>query len=235
MVEPSATVPPAGPPSEHPSLEDPGYRCAVLELLGLLAYGEVAAFNRLAKDAQHAPALADQLVLSRMAAGELSHVDGLEQYVASFGGDLTASMEPFRGVLGDFDDRTSPRDWWERLMKTYIGYGIVFDFQREVSGGLDPQTRAVVDGVLADNGHADYVVSVLIPAIAAEPQLGARLALWGRRVVGDALGVAQHALAEHPVLAQLVSRVRPEDDAAKLLNRLAGVHSARMERLGLNA
>ena len=32
-----------------------------------------------------------------------------------------------------------------RLIKTYVGYGLVLDFQREVSVRLDPEVRAVVD------------------------------------------------------------------------------------------
>jgi hypothetical protein len=52
-------------------------------------------------------------------------------------------------------------------MKTYVGYGLVLDLQRAVSAHLDAETRAVVDEVLADNGYADYVVSVLGPVLAA--------------------------------------------------------------------
>ena len=39
---------------------DPQYRNAVVDLLGALAYGELAAFERLAEDAKLAPTLADK-------------------------------------------------------------------------------------------------------------------------------------------------------------------------------
>ncbi|GAA4966885.1 hypothetical protein GCM10023238_38440 [Streptomyces heliomycini] len=39
---------------------DPQYRAAVVDLLGALAYGELAAFERLAEDAKLAPTLADR-------------------------------------------------------------------------------------------------------------------------------------------------------------------------------
>jgi hypothetical protein len=223
-----------GAPGTH--LDDPAHRAAVLDLLGLLAYGELMSFARHADDAEHAPDLPGRITLSRMASGELSHLDALERYIGSLGGDLETAMLTYADVLGDFDARTVPRDWWERLMKTYVGYGLVLDFQREVSGRLDAQTRAVVDEVLADNGYADFVVSVLAPVLAAEPQLGARMALWGRRVVGEALGLAQHALIDHPSLVVLLtSGVDDEAEAAKVLNRLAGGHARRMNRLGLTA
>jgi hypothetical protein len=228
-----ASEPTATPPH---SLDDPAYRAAVLDLLGLLAHGELASFARLADDAAHAPDLMGRLVLSRMAAGELTHIDVLEQHVARLGGELEAEMLAYADVLGDFDARTVPRDWWERLMKTYVGYGLVLDFQRELGGRLDPVTRELVAEVLADNGYADYVVSVFAPVLAAEPQLGARLALWGRRVVGEALGIAQNALVKHPSLVQLLaSGVDDEAEATRVLNRLAGGHARRMDRLGLTA
>lgn len=218
------------------SLDDPAYRAAVLDLLGLLAHGELASFARLADDAAHAPDINGRLMLSRMAAGELSHIDVLAQHVARLGGELEAEMLSYADVLGDFDARTMPRDWWERLMKTYVGYGLVLDFQRELGGRLDEQTRALVEDVLADNGYADYVVSVLAPILAAEPQLGARLALWGRRVVGEALGIAQNALVRHPSLVTLLSGgADDEAEATRVLNRLAGGHARRMDRLGLTA
>lgn len=216
-------------------LGDEAYRTAVLDLLGLLAHGELTTFARLANDAEHAPDLAGRITLSRMAAGELSHLAVIEQFVTRLGGELEAVMLSYADVLGDFEARTVPRDWWERLMKTYVGYGLVTDFEREVSGRLDAQTHAIVEDVLADNGYADYVVSVLAPVIDAEPQLGSRLALWGRRVVGEALNLSQNAMVRHPSLARLLGGEDDAAEAAKVLNRLAGGHARRMGRLGLTA
>lgn len=216
--------------------QDPAYRAAVLDLLGLLAQGELTTFARLADDAVHAPDLAGQLTLSRMASGELSHLDVIEQYVVRLGGELEAVMLSYADVLGDFEARTVPRDWWERLIKTYVGYGLVLDLQRAVSAHLDEESRAVVDEVLADNGYADYVVSVLAPVLATEGQLGARLALWGRRVVGEALGLAGNALRRHPTLVMLLTEGRGgEAEATRALTKLAGGHARRMARLGLTA
>ena len=43
-----------------PSLDDPAYRAAVVDLLGVLAYGELSAFVRLAADAALAPRIGDE-------------------------------------------------------------------------------------------------------------------------------------------------------------------------------
>lgn len=218
------------------TVADPAYRAAVLDLLGLLAQGELTTFARLAADAAHAPDLSGQITLARMASGELSHLDVIEQYVVRLGGDLQTVMLSYADVLGDFEARTVPRDWWERLIKTYVGYGLVLDLQRAVSAQLDEESKTVVDEVLADNGYADYVAGVLGPVLAAEGQLGARLALWGRRVVGEALSLAQNALRRHPTLVVLLTQGSGGDaEVTRVLNKLAGGHARRMGRLGLTA
>jgi len=43
--------------TDSAALQDPGYRHAVVDLLGAVAYGELSAFERLAEDAQMAPTL----------------------------------------------------------------------------------------------------------------------------------------------------------------------------------
>ncbi len=52
-------------------------RAAVLDLLGVLAYGELSAFDRMAADARMAPTVAARAALSGMAAVEISHYDRL--------------------------------------------------------------------------------------------------------------------------------------------------------------
>lgn len=211
------------------------------EVLALVAAGELASFARLADDAAHAPELRTRIVLSRMAAGELDELSNVEAHAHELGAgaeEFDDSIWSFRELLSEFDARLVPRDWWERLVKTYIGYGIVLDVQREIAAGLTGTAHDVAARPLADNGHADFVVASLGPVIAAEPQLAARLALWGRRVVGEGLGVAARLLAGHRALAQ-VAGVDPAEGSSEALTaltgRLTGEHARRMKRLHLTA
>ncbi|WP_127130469.1 ferritin-like fold-containing protein [Georgenia sp. SYP-B2076] len=217
-------------------MPDPAENAAVVDLLGLHSFIQLAAFTRFTKDAQHAPDLPGQVTLSRMAAGELAHLDQLERLVTDLGGDFYTSMGSYAALLGDFDQRTAPGSWWERLMRTYVAFGVLADLQRALSTRLDATTGAAVEATLADSGHGDFVVAALEPVIAAEPQLAARLALWGRRVGGEALGIAQHALAEHPLLlAHLDDDAAAGGGAAWVRNKLSTGHARRMDRLGLTA
>ena len=52
----------------EPWVSDPEYRRGAVDLLGILAYGALAAFDRLAEDAGHAPTLPDKVHMASMAA-----------------------------------------------------------------------------------------------------------------------------------------------------------------------
>ena len=114
-------------------------------------------------------------------------------------------MRQYDDVLDDFDARTQPGSWWERLLKAYVGYGVADDFCRLAAEGLDAGSRAVVLEVLDDASHAELAVAELDAAGSADGVLTARLALWGRRLVGEALGVVQRLLVQRPALVRLVA------------------------------
>ncbi|GMA32133.1 ferritin-like fold-containing protein [Litorihabitans aurantiacus] len=219
----------------------PSSSAGEIEVLALVAAGELASFARLADDAAHAPELRMRITLSRLAAGELAPLGAVEERARALGADpeaLDDSIWSFRELLAEFDARLVPRDWWERLVKTYIGYGIVLDLQRELAAGLTGRSQEVAAAALADKGWGDVVVAALTPVIAAEPQLAARLALWGRRVVGEGLGITARLLAVHPEVAALAAGAAgpwtPEHVTA-LTGRLTSEHARRMKRLDLTA
>ncbi|CAO0834394.1 hypothetical protein SMICM17S_05211 [Streptomyces microflavus] len=110
---------------------EPQYRAAVVDLLGALAYGELAAFERLAEDAKLAPTLGDKAELAKMASAEFHHFEQLSDRLAAVDEDPTAAMEPFAKALDDFHRQTAPSDWLEGLVKAYVGDSIASDFYRE--------------------------------------------------------------------------------------------------------
>lgn len=150
---------------------DPQYRAAVVDLLGALAYGELAAFERLAEDAKLAPTLADKAELAKMASAEFHHFERLRDRLAAVGVEPTAAMEPFARALDDFHRQTAPSDWLEGLVKAYVGDSIASDFYREVAVRLDSDTRALVLAVLDDTGHGNFAVEK-VRAAEADPRVG---------------------------------------------------------------
>lgn len=158
---------------------DPGYRAAVVDLLGALAYGELSAFERLAEDAKFAPGLADKAALARMASAEFQHFQLLHDRLAAVGADPDEAMTPFVEPLEGFHRLTAPSDWLEGLVKAYVGDSIATDFYREVAVRLDDDTRDLVLGVMADTGHAQFAVDKVRQAIDENPRVGGRAGALG--------------------------------------------------------
>jgi hypothetical protein len=177
-----------------------------------------------------------------MANAEFRQFARLRDRLVELGADPAEAMAPFRAPLERFHEMTAPSDWLEGLVKAYVGDGIGIDFYREIAEYLDPQTRALVLEVCEDLGQSAFVVDRVRAAIAADPRVEGRLALWARRLVGEALSQAQHVAAERDALTSLlIGEVGPGRGSVDfagigaMLGRLTDEHSARMQALGLSA
>ena len=125
-------------------------------------------------------------------------------------------------------------------MKAYAGAAIATDFYSEIARYVDPETRSLVERAVDSDEQDAFIMSVLSDAIAADPRVGSRLALWGRRLVGEALSQAQRVAATHDGLTALLvddgSGVGADlAELTRMFERLTSDHTRRMEALGLTA
>lgn len=222
------------------AFQDPMYRAAVVDLLGAIAYGEVSAFERLAEDAKMAPSLRDKIELAAMASTEFGHFCSLRDRLTRLGADPFAAMDPFQKPFDSFHARTAPADWLEGLIKAYVGDGLASDFYREIAAFVDEDTRRLIIDSLEDAGQSAFVVDRVRRAIEADHRVGGRLALWGRRLMGEALSQAQRVAAERDALSALLAGGvdRPGMDLAaigRMFTRLTENHANRMALLGLDS
>lgn len=210
---------------------------ATRELLGLMACAELLAFERLAHDATLAPSLADKAALAGMAVAEYNHYLALATRLGELGADPNRAMAPFVDTLTAFHQRTATNTWLQGLLKAFVGDGLAADFYREISAHLDPDTRGLVLGVLADTGHSAFAVDRIRAAIAADPRVAGPLALWGRRLVGEVMTQAQQLAAERDALTALIIGGDGFGlaEIGRMLGQLTDAHSARMAALGLQA
>ena len=240
-LETPEPAPSSGATSDVPlAFEDPTYLAAVVDLLGAIAYGEMSAFERLAEDAKMAPDLEDKAELAAMASREFGHFVSLRDRLAALGADPFEAMKPFQVPIDAFHVHTAPRDWLEGLVKAYVGDGLAADFYREIAAFVDADTRDLIIDSLDDAGQAEFVVDRVRRAIEQDPRVGGRLALWGRRLVGEALSQAQRVAAERDALAALLvggmsHRGADLAEVGRMFARLTENHTRRMATLGLSA
>ncbi|ROT34405.1 ferritin-like fold-containing protein [Micromonospora sp. HM5-17] len=208
---------------------------AVVDLLGLVAYGELLAFERMAADARLAPDLTRRAVLSEMAAAEITNYRRLADRLTELGIAPEEAMSPFVAALRSYHDSTEPKDWLEALTKAYVGDGIADDFFREMAAFLGEPDRRLVLDVLHSSRYDEFAAEEIRRAIAADPKVANRLSMWARRLVGEGLSQAVRVAGERSALAALTGVGRDgQSGVPDLFKRLTAAHTARMSAVGLN-
>ena len=225
-----STRPPADqvtdPRSSRLSADHPG----ITELFALLAYGEVAAFYRLTDEARMAPDLRGRISMASMAAAEMRHYELLRGALERRGVDVLSAISKYGPTLENYHRLTTPSTWLEALVKTYVGDALAADLYLEIAGGLPAEAADVVRATLAETGHSQFVVAEVRGATARQRS---RLALWSRRLLGEAITHAQYVLADHDELVDLVVSGSGLNQLTGFFDRLQHTHDQRMHDLGL--
>ena len=214
------------------SLED--LRPDPTALLGQTAYLELALFETATGVAGRATDLADREALTRIAARILAKHHGIVDLVARRGLDSAAVMAPFAADIERYRRRLGDTTWHEAVLTLHLAAGLFDDFFARLAAGLPGEEgRRIGELLRVDIGH-ETMSRLLAGAMDADRRLRSRLALWGRRIVGDTLLVARSALersrtAEGAPIATDDVRIEP------VLTDLIAAHTRRMDRLGLTA
>jgi hypothetical protein len=220
-----ADPPPPRLPADHPGVN---------ELFALLAYGEVAAFYRLTDEARMAPDLRGRISMASMAAAEMGHYELLRDALESRGVDVVPAMSKYASALDAYHRLTTPSTWLEALVKTYVGDALAADLYLEIADGLPDDVADVVRATLSETKHSQFVVAEVRAAVTNSAKQRSRLALWSRRLLGEAITQAQYVLAEHDELVDLVvSGTEGLPQLAGFFDRLQKTHDERMRELGL--
>jgi hypothetical protein len=218
-----------------------------VDLLGAVAYGALTAFTRLAADAALAPDLDGRAEMAALAAVEMAHVERVRAHLAGRGVELVPAMAPFAAVLDAFAARTASRDWGEALVGAYVGRTLAVDLvaatgvvsEGEVgdllrgpdAGDVAKRSSTIDSGRDARGGSGfDAFAEQAVAALAADPQTRGRLALWGRRLLGETLAAAAEVLDEHPAAA---AALLGGTSRGAVFKALKSRHGKRMTALGL--
>ena len=152
--------------------------------------------------------------------------------------DLQAEI---RDRLDLLIQRTEGLGWHEDLMRVYIVFGILEDSLQQVSKGLSPARRIKIETLMLDNSLQNFCHDELEKAIAENPEITGRLAMFGRMVVADALlevrdSVNLDEVLSEPLPADPTELAREQFKALEpFTSDLISEHTLRMDRLGLTA
>lgn len=230
-------LPPSPPTDQAAQTSQPALSAdhpGVSELFALLAYAEVAAFYRLTDEARMAPDLRGRISMANMAAAEMGHYDLLRGALERRGVDVVAAMAKYASALDNYHRLTMPSTWLEALVKTYIGDALAADFYLTIIDGMPDEVADVVRAVLAETKHSQFVVAEVRAAVTASAKQRSRLALWSRRLLGEAITQAQYVLADHDELVDLVlAGTAGLTHLAGFFDRVQHTHDERMRELGL--
>jgi hypothetical protein len=220
----------AASPRPRLSADHPG----VDELFAVLAYGEVAAFYRLTEEARMAPNLQGRISMASIAAAEMGHYELLRDAMERRGIDVVPAMSKYVSALENYHRLTTPSTWLEALVKTYVGDALAADLYLEIADNLPDEVADVVRAALSETGHSQFVVAEVRAAVNSSGKQRSRLALWSRRLLGEAITQAQYLLADHDELVDLVvSGTGGLTQIGSFFERLQQTHDQRMRELDL--
>jgi hypothetical protein len=198
--------------------------------LGQAAYLTLVLFENLGRAVASAPATASKSEVGRVAAQLLEAHQGLVTELRGLGADPVGAMDPFRAALDEYQSRVQGADWAETLVTCYLTTGFLGDFFTGLAAGL-PDGLAGRVALLLDVERGEEILEGELRAlIEHSPRIASRLALWGRRLIGDTMLVARSALVRGDGDGA-ADEARIEPAFAELIS----AHTRRMDALGLTA
>jgi hypothetical protein len=202
---------------------------SVEEFLGRAAYVQLMLFENLSRAVSTAPTTAGKAAIGRAAELSIAKHRALADEIARTGGTVADAMEPYTASVDEFERTTRGADWYETLLGCYLTAGFLDDFFARLAVGLPTAERERVVAIYAGGDEEPLLVEQLTLAIAENSRLASRLAMWGRRLVGDTMLVARAALRLTDNTKSDEARVEP------VFTELIAAHTRRMDALGLTA
>ncbi|MFM9377364.1 ferritin-like fold-containing protein [Gordonia sp. VNK21] len=207
---------------------------AAVKLYEIFLAGEAAAVHRLIDEYAMAPSTADRIAVTRLIASECAHFEELAEKVREAGHAVDAAVDRHVQVFEKYHQVTTPSTWLEVLVKMYIGDGLAADFFAEVAGVLPEGSREIFASVMGQTTSSDWARDAVRAAVAADPAVAAPLALWGRRLLGEAITHMQWVLAEDEEVTDfLFAGAGSLTSVAGFFDSMAQRHAARMADLSL--
>jgi hypothetical protein len=197
--------------------------------LGKAAYLQLTIFENLGHAIATSPTAEAKELLGRVAALSLAKHHGLTAEIRRHGDEPGAVMEPFTAAIDAYQAGTRGGDWFETLVACHITAGFLDDFFVRLAAGLPADYRSHVEAVYRTDSGSELLAAEIRTVIDADEKVASRLAMWGRRLVGDTMLVARSTLATSANSVSDEARIEP------VFTELIANHTRRMDGLGLTA
>ena len=217
------------------SSADADRRLATVELLGVLAYGQMRSFAAMSSAVRFAPDARAADRIAAFAGREYDAYRALHGHLASMTDLATAAMDRQKGLFDRFFERAPLDDWFGAMVFFAFGIPLARDFMRTVVPMLDPESGDVVLRTLEDRAEVEAAAIGLLRSELTSDEARER----ARGIVADLLGQAltsfQQAAGDSDALSVLLGA--EDDEASVEVRRLAmgllTAHRGRLVELGL--
>ena len=167
--------------------------------------------------------------LSRASRAVLARYEALREILDDYVDDPVAAMaEPLAYQKSQFELMRAD-NWYERIATCVIAGGFLMDFYRVMVDALPDRAAKPLRRLLDDRPDEKLAHQVLTRVFEADVAYRDRVSLWGRRLVGDTMLIARHALRTSESGRPGQSEVEP------VLTDVVTEHTRRMDSLGFTA
>ncbi|MDJ0334509.1 ferritin-like fold-containing protein [Salinibacterium sp. G-O1] len=201
----------------------------LMGFLGRAAYVQLMLFENLSRALSTAPSTVGKTAIGRAAELSLAKHRRLVDEIERSGKSPAEVMQPFTKAVDDFERDTRGADWFETVVACYLTAGFLDDFFARLARGLGDDNGRRIAGIFTSESGESLLAGLLTSAIDENPRLSARLAMWGRRLVGDTMLLARSALQYTEDHISDEARIEP------VFTELIAAHTRRMDALGLTA
>ena len=177
----------------------------------------------------HAWSAQDRDELARASGAALERYEALRTVLADYVDDPVDSMaEPLEYQRAQFGLMRAD-NWYERIATCVLAGGFLLDFYRIMVDALPERAAKQLRPLLDSRPDEDLAQQVLDRVFAVDVAYRSRVSLWGRRLIGDTMLIARHAL-------RTSESGRPgQDQVEPVLTDVVTEHTRRMDSLGLTA
>jgi hypothetical protein len=216
---------------------DAALRMATVELLGVLAYGQLRSFGAMSSAVRFAPDARAADRIAEFARLEHDAYRALHDRLASLTDLPTAAMDRQKGLFDRFFDRAPLDDWFGATVFFAFGIPLARDFMRTVVPMLDPASGDAVLRTLEDRADVEAAAIGLLRSELTTDALRERARSLVADLLGQALTSFQQAAGDSDALSVLLGA--EDDEASVEVRRLAmdllTAHRGRLVELGLEA